>query len=136
MLTCGTGAPDGVWAIGSQFSNGKGGKQTGPIADIPKRPQSLVDGAGKIFTKSKPQYEFMNMKDDFLSAKAEGIANDGKSGDQSSKINAFLQKAHKDGKVAYFPAGIYLVEDTITIPVNSRVQGTLWSQASTFAYCI
>jgi hypothetical protein len=30
--------------------------------------------------------------------------------------------------IAYFPAGIYRVEDTVTIPAGSRVQGASWSQ--------
>ena len=67
-----------------------------------------------------------------MSALAAGISNAGVGGDQSTKINKFLQDAASAGKIAYFPGGIYLVEDTVFVPVGSRIQGSSWSQVCTF----
>ena len=100
------------------------------MSGIPSRPPTLLGAGGKLFVKSRPQYE-MYSSGEFLSATTFGIANDGIS-DQSVKINEFLAAAKAANQIAYFPAGIYLVEDTIVIPVDSRVQGTSWSQVSTY----
>ncbi len=48
--------------------------------------------------------------------------------DQTAKINQFLKDAKAAGKVAYFPAGIYLVKGTVNVPTGSRIQGSSWSQ--------
>ena len=43
-------------------------------------------------------------------------------------INRALETAADKNQIVIFPAGIYVVDDTITIPVNSRIVGALWSQ--------
>jgi hypothetical protein len=78
--------------------------------------------------RSRPQYEDLPTSS-FLVATSQpyGISNMG-DGDQTLAINQFLKDAKNAGKVAYFPAGIYLVQGTVTIPTGSRVQGSSWSQ--------
>ena len=126
-------APSGVWAIGAQFTGANKVTQAGAISEIPPRPSTLQDNkSNKFFVRSRPQYESLNAED-FLSAAAVGIANDG-TGDQTAQINKFLQDAVDTGKIAYFPAGIYLVQDTITVPLGSRIQGSSWSQVSKMFY--
>ena len=119
-------APAGVWATGMRYDGGKGSDQTGPVVDIPTKDPSLTSSGGKLFVRSRPQYEGLG-SGSFLVATDAGIANDG-TGDQSTKINAFLITAASSGMIAYFPAGIYLIQDTIIIPLGSRIQGSSWSQ--------
>jgi hypothetical protein len=79
---------------------------------------------GKLFTKSRPQYEGLGVGE-FLIATEHGCKNDG-TGDNTKAINDFLKAAV--GKVAYFPAGIYSVQGTVNVPINSKLQGASWSQ--------
>ena len=99
------------------------------MSNVPPRPKSLLVGraaGGKFFTRSRPQYENFGTGE-FMSALDNRVMNDN-TGDQASAINAFLAAANAANKIAYFPAGIYLVGDTVRIPVGSRVQGSSWSQ--------
>ncbi|KFA45429.1 hypothetical protein S40293_10065 [Stachybotrys chartarum IBT 40293] len=115
-----------LWATGRRYRGSRGNYETGAIAERRERPEALLGSDGKLFTKSRPQYEDLGAGD-FLIATDEGCSNDGM-GDQTSAVNAFLRAAVSAGKVAYFPAGIYLVEGTVEIPVNSRIVGASWSQ--------
>ena len=92
----------------------------------PTKPTVLLDGNGKLFTRSRPQYEDVGVGG-FLIATQNGCSNDG-TGDNMAAINAFLQKAVAAGQVAYFPAGIYSVQGTVNVPVNSKILGSSWSQ--------
>ena len=116
-----------VWTSGMRYIGGKGSKLSGDVPGIPTKDPSLM-ADGKLFVRSRPQYETLG-SGSFLVATDAGIANDGKT-DQHDKINTFLQNAASAGKIAYFPAGIYLITDTIFIPVGSKVQGSSWSQVS------
>ena len=116
-----------VWTAGVRYIGGKGSKTSGAVPGIPVKDPSLTDG-GKLFVKSRPQYEGLGTGS-FLVATDNGISNDGKT-DQHDKINTFLLSAASAGKIAYFPAGIYLITDTIFVPVGSKIQGSSWSQVS------
>ena len=120
-----TGAPGGVWTSGMRYIGGKGSKPQGSVPGLPAKDPSLMSN-GKLFVKSRPQYQDLG-SGNFLVATDQGIANDGKT-DQRDKINAFLATAAARGQVAYFPAGIYLVADTVNVPVGSKIQGASWSQ--------
>ena len=48
--------------------------------------------------------------------------------DDSANINAILSK-YAGSKVIYFPAGTYIVKNTITIPVGSRIFGDAYASA-------
>ena len=114
-----------VWTSGMRYIGGKGSKPSGIVDGLPAKDPSLTAG-GKLFVKSRPQYETIG-RGGLLIATENGIANDGKT-DQHDKINTFLANAASQGKIAFFPAGIYLITDTIFIPVGSKVQGSSWSQ--------
>ncbi|EEH35016.2 glucan 1,3-beta-glucosidase [Paracoccidioides lutzii Pb01] len=114
-----------LWAIGRRY-NGYNGTYTSGEVDSPKKGSGLLDINGKLFYQPRPQYEDLRL-DQFLIATEHGCKNDG-TGDNTAGINSFLEKANKDGKVAYFPAGIYRVGGTVVIPTGSRVQGASWSQ--------
>lgn len=110
------------WANGYQVQpDGSGGKRTGFMSTVPSKPTSLFDSSGAYFRKSKPQYE----SDTPVVATANGVSNDA-SGDQTDAINTLL--ANNVGSVIFFPAGVYLVESTVKVPVGSIIVGSGWSQ--------
>ncbi|KAK2598031.1 hypothetical protein QQS21_005868 [Conoideocrella luteorostrata] len=113
------------WTFGKSYNGTKAEQSSGEIENVPKMATSLKDG-GKLFYRARPQYETASL-DQFLVATDEGCSNDG-TGDNADAINAFLQKAKSQSKIAFFPAGVYRVGSTVTIPVGSVVQGSLWSQ--------
>lgn len=47
--------------------------------------------------------------------------------DESEALNAVLQYAASQDKIAYFPFGKYRVDDTLLIPVGSRIVGEGWA---------
>lgn len=83
-----------------------------------------MDGSGNIFERSKTQYETYSAEN-FIVATDHGIANDA-TGDQTAAIKSLL--SGNIGKPIFFPAGIYLVEKTIVIPVGSIIIGEGWSK--------
>ncbi|KAI1373680.1 pectate lyase superfamily protein-domain-containing protein [Hypoxylon crocopeplum] len=115
----------GLWAHGRRYKGGEGLFETGDVDGHPSKPDALLDG-GKLVTRLRPQYEDLDSSS-FLVATEHGCTNDA-TGDNTDAINSFLQQALAAGKVAYFPAGIYPIQGTVTIPTGSRVQGTSWSQ--------
>lgn len=117
-----------LWAAGRRYNGGNGSYQVGPVTGAPPKPSGLLAG-GKLFVRSRPQYQNLGAGNFLVATTDGGISNDG-IGDQTAKINQFLQNAQSSGKVAYFPAGIYLCTGTVTIPTGSRVQGSSWSQVS------
>ncbi|KAK5628851.1 hypothetical protein RRF57_004566 [Xylaria bambusicola] len=114
-----------LWATGLRYSGGDGNRQTGGVDKRPSMSNKMLDD-GKLFTRSRPQYEDLDVGD-FLIATEHGCSNDG-SGDNAKAINSFLQQAASSGMVAYFPAGIYAIKSTVTVPAGSKLQGTSWSQ--------
>lgn len=114
-----------LWAAGLRYKAGTGSRETGAVKGRPSMSSKMLDG-GKLFTRSRPQYENLG-PDSFLVATEHGCSNDA-TGDNADAINSFLQKAASSGMIAYFPAGIYAIKSTVTIPAGSKVQGTSWSQ--------
>jgi glucan 1,3-beta-glucosidase len=112
------------WAQGYQYTASTGGKQTGFVNPAPVKSESLLDSSGAYFTRSKPQYETVDAGS-IVVVTDHGISNSG-SGDQSGSINALLSA--NLGAVIFFPAGVYLVENTVKIPVGSKIIGSGWSQ--------
>jgi hypothetical protein len=96
--------------------------QTSLLSPAPNKPQALLNSSGNYFQRSRPQYE---NNPGFIVATAHGVSNDG-TGDQSGSINALLA-AHV-GTPIFFPAGIYQVQKTVFVPVNSIIVGEGWSQ--------
>jgi hypothetical protein len=118
--------PSSRWISGVRYDGGAKTNAFGSVGNAPAIDSSLLDGK-KLFVKSRPQYDKYDSQSGFLSAHTEGIKNDG-TGDQTDAINKFLLKALSTGKVAFFPAGIYQVQDTVFIPTGSRIVGSSWSQ--------
>ncbi|KAM7220344.1 hypothetical protein V8F06_004310 [Rhypophila decipiens] len=92
--TTGGAVTIGSWAMGRRYTNidGSGSSVTGPINPRPNKPTALLDSSGKIFTRSKPQYE-NHGTGSFVSVADFGAVGDG-TGDQSAAINAALAGAN------------------------------------------
>ncbi|KAK8023663.1 Pectin lyase fold/virulence factor [Apiospora rasikravindrae] len=118
LLEGGTTTVD-LWAHGRRYISGQGERATGHIQNRPAKPEPLLDGSGKLFTRLRPQYEDLPTSS-FLIATEHGCSNDG-TGDNTAAINSFLQQAAGAGQVAFFPAGIYSVQGTVTFPTGSKV---------------
>ncbi|TRX89679.1 hypothetical protein FHL15_009429 [Xylaria flabelliformis] len=121
-----------LWATGKRYNGSVGSTQTGDVT-APAKAESLLDNDGKLFVRSRPQYESLGA-DSFLVATTDGGCKNDGTGDQALCINSFLQKAIDIHKVAYFPAGIYTVGSTVVIPTGSQVQGSSWSQIQGSGY--
>ncbi|KAH7419223.1 putative glucan 1,3-beta-glucosidase precursor [Cadophora sp. MPI-SDFR-AT-0126] len=113
------------WGMGKRYTSqsGNGEVVTGFIDPPPQKPPSLLDGSGNIFARSKPTYGNLGAGSFVV---ATDTCNNKGEGDQSDNINRLL--ANNVGKPIYFPSGVYLVEKTIEVPVNSIIVGELWPQ--------
>ncbi|KAF1993092.1 glycoside hydrolase family 55 protein [Amniculicola lignicola CBS 123094] len=116
----------GLWATGRRYSGAAGSMQTGPVT-APAKGKALLDGSGKLYVRSRPQYGAVEASGFVVATTDGGCKNDG-GGDQTTCINRFLQQAQARGKIAFFPAGIYAVGGTVFIPTGSKLQGASWSQ--------
>lgn len=115
-----------LWATGRRYNGDNGTVKTGPV-QAPGRGKGLNSDRGKLYVRSRPQYE-KKSADDFLVATKDGGCKNDATGDQASCINVFLRNAVDQGKIAFFPAGIYAVGSTVYVPTNSIIQGSSWSQ--------
>lgn len=130
------------WGQGNVYSgtSSKAKFTQGTIPSVAK-PNSLIDGAGKIFQKSHPQYEDYSVHQ-FVSVKDQGAKGDGKT-DDTKALNKIMEKVnvlalasdtvltihlqYSGCKIIYFDAGTYIVTDTLKIPAGTRVVGEAWS---------
>ena len=46
--------------------------------------------------------------------------------DDSASLNAILSDNAAQGKITYFPYGVYIVRETLVIPPGSRLVGEAW----------
>ncbi|KAM7211124.1 glucan-beta-glucosidase [Rhypophila decipiens] len=121
-----TSAPK-LWAMGKRYMNGSTGTVESSSVTAPAKGKSLLASNGKLFTRSRPQYEKAS-RGDFLIATSDGGCKNDATGDQADCLNAFFNKALSQKKIAYLPGGVYAVGKTVFIPTGSRVVGASWSQ--------
>lgn len=107
---------------GRAYTGATGQAVQGPRA-APKKPAALLDDAGRIFTRSKPQYADIPAEK-FISVKAKGAKGDGIADDTVALQSAF--DTIKQDEVLFFPHGAYIISDTVRIPANVRVVGEIW----------
>lgn len=128
-LLSGGKSPIISWGIGRKYAN-KNGKGTyvdgGDITPSRIIDTSLLGGPnGGIFERSRPQYESISVSG-FTNVCSGGAKGDGTT-DDTAAINKVLAKSA--GKsIVFFPAGTYIVTDTIFVPVGSKIVGEAWSQ--------
>lgn len=116
-----------LWGQGRTY-NTDGSVQT--IQDnMPRafaKPTALLDASGKVFERSRPMYQDVAASN-FISARSQGAKGDGTTDDTAAIQKLFAVYGGKLNNVIYFDHGVYLVSDTIQIPVNTRIVGEVWS---------
>ncbi|KAK4140925.1 glycoside hydrolase [Dichotomopilus funicola] len=115
----------GFFAQGRAYggSAGTSGKAVQAPQDAIKKPDVLLNKDGKVFTRSKPQYEDVPASS-FVSVKANGAKGDGKT-DDTDAIQAIFDHATAD-QIVYFDHGAYLVTKTVKVPKAIRIVGEIW----------
>ncbi|KAL4788913.1 pectate lyase superfamily protein-domain-containing protein [Aspergillus venezuelensis] len=78
------------------------------------------------FSRSAPTYQDLSAAE-IINVRDYGAKGDGAT-DDTIVLNQVLERAAQRGSVIFFPFGVYLVTDTIDVPVNSRIVGQAWSQ--------
>lgn len=88
-------------------------------------PSSLLGSNGAVYTRSKPQYETVDVGS-FVSVKSKGAKGDGTT-DDTAAIQAVFDSA-TDGQVIYFDHGAYIITDTVKVPgtKNIKITGEVW----------
>ncbi|WEW54745.1 pectate lyase superfamily protein [Emydomyces testavorans] len=89
----------------------------------PTKPTVLLDQSGKVFERTKPQYENVPASS-FISVKSAGAKGDGNT-DDTAAIQQILDNA-KPGQIVYFDHGAYLITKTIKVPKNIKITGEIW----------
>lgn len=90
---------------------------------IPK-PKVLLDSdTGKVFTRSKPQYEKVPASS-FVSVKANGAKGDGVT-DDTDAIQKIFDNVKED-QIVYFDHGAYIITDTVKVPKDIKIVGEIW----------
>jgi hypothetical protein len=110
----------------SKFRNG--GEATGEGV-YPFKAASIMNGPeGKFFEREKPQYQGLPPSK-FLNVLDFGVRNDASPAPWNvDNINKALKAAVEQDKILVFPAGVYLVDDTVFVPIGSRIAGILYPQ--------
>ncbi|KAI9731941.1 MAG: hypothetical protein M1834_004392 [Cirrosporium novae-zelandiae] len=136
VVANGTGVYSGsvadTWVMGTT-KYVPGGPTTGMLRNgttlSTPRSSVLLDD-GKYLTIPPPTYQeyavdqFINVKDVYgYPVYGDGVTDDTKN------INYILSK-FANCKIIFFPAGTYLVIDTIFVPIGSRLVGEVWSAIS------
>lgn len=98
------------WAQGAHYT-GDARERTGKAISVNKPAPLVVNG--KIFERSKPQYEDVPASQ-FVSIKAAGAVGDGRADDTAAIQGAI--DALRDDQVLYFDHGAYRITQTIKIP--------------------
>jgi glucan 1,3-beta-glucosidase len=111
------------WIQGREYLAANAGKAVQGVKATSTKPANLLDSTGAVFTRSKPQYEGVDVSA-FLSTKANGCVGDGVT-DDTAAIQALFDKATATD-VVYFDHGAYLVTSTVKVPKNIRITGEIW----------
>ncbi|KAI8337583.1 pectate lyase superfamily protein-domain-containing protein [Chlamydoabsidia padenii] len=115
------------WGSGSLYTgtDGSGNLQRGDLPTPPtKSPQLLSLDGVSFYARSRPQYEHYDVSS-FVSVLDSGAVGDGVTDD-----TAAIQKVIDDNagcKIVYFPAGTYILSNTVVVPPGTRLTGELWS---------
>ncbi|KAM7214657.1 Pectin lyase fold/virulence factor [Rhypophila decipiens] len=96
------------------------------------RPSALTPGVGGRYLylpapnyATNPVSDFINIKDPAQNG-GRTIKGDNTL-DESAALNAILQLAATNNKIAYFPFGKYRVDSTLLVPPGSRIVGEGWA---------
>ncbi|KAM0188779.1 hypothetical protein ACHAPI_010388 [Fusarium lateritium] len=79
-----------------------------------------------LFTRRRPKY-YDVPSGKIMNVRALGAKGDGKT-DDTAALNSILSGAANTSSIVYFPFGVYIVKDTLRVPMGSRIIGQAWSQ--------
>ncbi|KKP02807.1 glucan endo-1,3-beta-glucosidase [Trichoderma harzianum] len=102
----------------------------GDVTSSNTRPSALAPG-GRYPYVAPPTYgdlpisSFLNVKDPAQNGNRQVLGDN--TIDESGTLNAILELAASQNKVAYFPFGKYRVDSTLFIPKGSRIVGEAWA---------
>jgi glucan 1,3-beta-glucosidase len=114
-----------TWTQGNVYFGLDDGRYMQRTLSSPVKPDAMLDGGGRFFTKSRPVYTNASVSD-IVNVKEHGAKGDG-STDDTAILNSILNSTAGTGKIVYFPHGYYVVTDTLYIPPNSSIFGEVWS---------
>ncbi|CAM0139143.1 unnamed protein product [Umbelopsis sp. WA50703] len=115
------------WVYGNAYTAVNASKHDAGTTYRYARPSALLSGK-KYFTMAPPTYQDETHVVNIKSVSGLPVHGDGVR-DDTANINTILAK--NAGKaVVFFPAGTYLVSNTIHIPVGTRIIGEVWSAIS------
>ncbi|KAJ7184278.1 exo-beta-1,3-glucanase [Mycena filopes] len=112
-----------VLAGGTMTIDSVGTRKCGTIP-APSKPDVLLDSAGKIFGRPRPQYAGYAVNQ-FVSVRDQGAKGDGKT-DDTAALQAIFD-AYAGCKIIFFDAGTYVVTSTLKVPAGAQVVGEAWS---------
>ena len=112
-----------LWMQGRDYTAANTGSAGQGSHTAPTKPATLLNSAGKVFTRSKPQYQELPASS-FLSVKAAGAKGDGVT-DDTAAIQALFNSA-STSDVVYFDHGAYVITSTVKVPKNIRITGEIW----------
>ena len=108
---------------GREYRAPNAGKAVQGATYTTTKPASLLGPSGRIFSKSKPQYEKEPVSA-FISVKSRGAKGDGVT-DDTAAIQAVFNSA-KPSDIVYFDHGAYIITKTVNVPKNIRITGEFW----------
>jgi len=116
------------WGTGRAYTsnnNYQGTVFTGTPPATARKPGNLLDASGKIYERSRPQYETLPVSR-FVSAKGAGCAGDGVTDDTTCLQNLINSQANT-GNVVFLDHGVYIITRTLLIPAGSKITGEIWA---------
>ncbi|KAK2461102.1 hypothetical protein APHAL10511_006881 [Amanita phalloides] len=113
------------WGQGKVYSGTEisGSYVQGNIVSANK-PSVLLDGSGKVFGKTHPQYHNYAVSQ-FVSVRSHGAKGDGTTDDTAALRSIFRNYA--GCAIIFFDAGTYIVTSTLIVPAGTRMVGEAWS---------
>ncbi|OCL04180.1 glycoside hydrolase family 55 protein [Glonium stellatum] len=118
-----------TWVHGNYYAPGNANAQHEEDLSTTTPRSSVLVSNGNYFTIRPPTYQdysvsqFINIK----SVSAYPVYGDGVT-DDTNNINAILSQ-YASCKIVYFPAGTYIVTNTIVVPAGSRIVGEAYGSA-------
>lgn len=79
-----------------------------------------------FFQRHRPAYTDIGMSQ-VIDVKEWGAAGDGVH-DDTAVLNSILDRAANMSSIVFIPFGVYIITDTLQVPVGSRIVGQVWSQ--------
>ncbi|KXG46668.1 Pectin lyase fold/virulence factor [Penicillium griseofulvum] len=120
------------WGFGMTVNNSTGAASFVNGQDIPamNRTEELLGTdayvKSNLYTRRRPKYDELTASQ-IMNVKALGAKGDGNT-DDTIILNNILSQAANLSAVVYFPFGVYVIKDTLRVPVGSRIIGQAWSQ--------